>query len=37
MSRAGARYLLSRFGIRPFVEDNSEGSVESRDSYAGQK
>jgi hypothetical protein len=37
MARAGARYLLSRFGIRPFVEDNSEGSVESGDSYAGQK
>jgi hypothetical protein len=37
MARAGARYLLSRFGIRPFVEDNSEGNVESRDSYAGQK
>ena len=37
MARAGARYLLSRFGIRPFVDDNSEGSAESRDSYAGQK
>jgi hypothetical protein len=37
MARAGARYLLNKFGIRPFVEDNSEGSAESRDSYAGQK
>jgi hypothetical protein len=38
MARAGARYLLSRFGIRPFVDDdNSEDSAESRDSYAGQK
>jgi hypothetical protein len=26
MSRDGARYLLSRFGIRPFVESDSEGS-----------
>jgi hypothetical protein len=33
MARAGARYLLNRFGIRPFVEDSGDEG----DSYAGQK
>jgi hypothetical protein len=33
MARAGARFLLNRFGIKPFGEDDAE----SKDSYAGQK
>ncbi len=33
MARAGVRYLLSRFGIRPFVDDGGENG----DSYAGHK